>query len=209
MKIVIADDHDLVRDALATLIERDQPGSEVLRASDFDAVMGYLSSHGDLDLVLLDVYMPGMNALESIRQLVDQFPKLPVVLMSGMVRRSDVDTGFEYGARGFIPKTMNGKALVSVLNLVIAGARYVPEIMLESEDSTAIDTFELSPREIDVLNQLAQGLTNKVIARVLKIEETTVKLHLRSLFRKLNVKNRTEAVIVARDAGLCEDFRGR
>lgn len=206
MKIVIADDHDLVRDALATLIERDQPGSEVLRASNFEEALAFTTSHNNLDLVLLDVYMPGMNGLQSLKQIVKQFPEVPVVLMSGTVRRNDVDTGFENGARGFIPKTMNGKALVSVLNLVIAGSRYVPEIMLEDAASPAADEFELSPRETDVLNQLSQGFSNKVIARNLGIEETTVKLHLRSLFKKLNVKNRTEAVVVARNAGLCEDF---
>ena len=204
MNIIIADDHDLVSAALATLIERDQPGSTVWQAVDFDQAIAELECHADVDVVLLDVVMPGMNTDSSLRRIVELRPDVPVVLMSGTVRREDVNRGFENGARGFIPKTMNGRALVSVLNLVIAGGRYVPEIMLEDDGRSAGQAHDISPREMDVLRQLVRGYSNKVIARQLDIEETTVKLHLRSLFRKLDVRNRTEAVIVARDLGLCE-----
>lgn len=202
MKLIIADDHDLVRDALTTLIQRDDPEVNILTAPDFHIALELAAQHSDLDLVLLDVYMPGMENLEGVRRMVTDHPDLPVVLMSGMVRRGDVSRAFEMGARGFIPKTMNGKTLVSVLHLVMSGGRYVPDILLTDEEPAQEGKFDLSPREMEVLEQLVKGLANKVIARNLHIEETTVKLHLRSLFRKMNVKNRTEAVIVAMDSGL-------
>ena len=202
LKLIIADDHDLVREALTTLIERDDPTAVVLQASDFPAALELATAHEGVDLALLDVYMPGMDKLSGVQQMTSRFPGLAVVVMSGTVQKGDVARAFEMGARGFIPKTMNGKALVSVLQLVMSGARYVPEIMLEKEQEPAKPKFDLSPRELEVLEQLVKGLANKVIARNLEIEETTVKLHLRSLFRKLNANNRTEAVIVAMESGM-------
>lgn len=206
MKLIIADDHDLVRDALASLIERDDPASSVLHANNFFDALKLAESHDDVDLVLLDVHMPGMNEIAAVREIATRFPDLPVVLMSGLVREGDVDKGFEMGARGFIPKTMNGKALVSVLKLVLSGARYVPDIMLEKKTPPPKKpAFDLTARELEVLAQLARGLSNKVIARNLKIEESTVKLHLRSLFRKMKVSNRTETVVLAMEHGLLSD----
>lgn len=203
MKIIIADDHDLVRDALALLIEKDAPGSVVWHAQDFDGALALVNQHADVELVLLDVMMPGMDNLAGLRQLADRHPGLPVVMMSGLIQEGTVTKAFELGAMGFVPKTLNGKALVSVLNMVISGVRYVPDILLQrSVTAPSAPAFNLSPRELETLEQLAKGLTNKVIARELEIEETTVKLHLRSLFKKLGVQNRTEAVIVARDNSL-------
>ena len=204
MNVIIADDHELVVEALATLIGRDQPGSSVFRAKNFEEAFNRAKREKALDIVLLDVYMPGMEIVSGLRKFHSIDPELPVVLMSGTVNRRDVDLGFENGAMGFIPKTMNGKALVSVLSMVSAGSRYVPEIVLENDDPLGSDQMNISPRERDVLRELVQGLSNKVIARNLNIEESTVKLHLRSLFRKLNVKNRTEAVIIARELGICD-----
>lgn len=208
LKLIIADDHDLVRDAITTLIERDNPESQVYGACEFEGARVLLEQHPDVDIVLLDVIMPGMNNMASVRELCDSHPNLPVVLMSGYISHGDVERGFEMGARGFIPKTMNGKALVSVLQLVMSGARYVPDLVLEEESEPKVvstNPAALSVREADVLNQLVKGLSNKIIARNLSIEETTVKLHLRSLFKKLGVKNRTEAVITAMEAGLISE----
>jgi len=208
LKIVIADDHDLVRDAIITLIERDDPNSEVFGASDFDSARELLDQQVDVDVLLLDVIMPGMANMTSVRTIRDNYPNIPVVLMSGQISHGDVERGFEMGARGFIPKTMNGKTLLSVLHLVISGARYIPDLVLDepSESKKAnTDSPDLSARELDVLNELVKGLSNKVIAKNLGIEETTVKLHLRSLFKKLEVKNRTEAVIAAMDQGVISE----
>lgn len=202
MNIIIADDHDLVRDALALLIKKDEPDAVVWQACDLGQAMDMTARQGPVDLVLLDVYMPGMDDMMGLKRMVDTHPTVPVVLMSGMIRSGDVTRAFELGAKGFIPKTLSGKALVSVLKMVLSGVRYVPDILLEQKARKPGQDFNLSPREGDVLQQLFKGYSNKVIARKLGIEETTVKLHLRSLFRKLGVQNRTEAVIVATDNDL-------
>lgn len=202
MKVVIADDHDLVIDALASLVKRDDENSQVLKAGNFGDALEVVENDPDVDVVLLDVYMPGMRNLESVGELTGRFPDLPVVLMSGLVKAADVDRGFELGARGFVPKTMNGKALLSVLRLVMTGAKYVPELVLEQEPEPQEPEVKLSKREMEVLAQLAKGLANKAIARNLGIEASTVKLHLRTIFSKLGASNRTEAVIAAINFGL-------
>lgn len=202
MKLIIADDHELVRDALDVLLVHFSADSEVLHAADFAGALELVESNEDTDLVLMDVYMPGMENLAGLAELQRRYPELPVVMMSGRISQGDVRRAFDLGARGFIPKTLKGKALISVLELVLNGVRFVPDIMLSGGASTAKPEYDLSPREVEVLEQLAKGLSNKVIARELEIEETTVKLHLRSLFKKLGVNNRTEAVIVAKDSGM-------
>ena len=204
MKIVIADDHDLVRDALATLLERDDPECQVLHADGFDRALNHIKENSDIDLVLLDINMPGMNQLESVKVGLEGFPEVKVVLMSGHVKRSEIEKGFDYGVHGYVSKSMNGSSLPSVLRLVCSGVRYVPELVLESDKQSAQKSNAISKREREVLVELAKGLSNKIIARNLNVEETTVKLHLRSIFKKLETMNRTETVVKARELGLLE-----
>ncbi|MBL4773777.1 MAG: response regulator transcription factor [Alcanivoracaceae bacterium] len=206
MKIIIADDHDLVKDAISTLIKRDDQEAEVLTASNFDQAYEILTDNPDTSLVLLDVFMPHMNNMESIKKMVADFPEIPVVMISGAAKQQDVEKCFSYGVRGFILKTMNGKALVSVLKMIIDGVKYIPDIMLQPKsDEPAINSIGLSKREEQVLKLLFKGLPNKVISQNLFIEESTVKLHLRALFKKLAAKNRTDLVIKAIKAGYSDD----
>ncbi len=204
MNIIIADDHDLVRDAIASLITRDDNQTQTFLASDFQQAMDLLAQNNDIDIILLDVNMPGMANLESVKTVVEHYPNIPVAMISGVIKKAEVELSFEYGAKGFIPKTMNGKALLSVLKMIINGTRYVPEIYLEKQAAPQKSKKQdvLSQRERDVLNELFKGQSNKQIAKKLFIEETTVKLHLRSLFTKLNAHNRTEVVIKAIQKGL-------
>ena len=205
MKLIIADDHDLVRDALILLVKRDAPDAQVLGARDFKEAMALAAEHTDLDLVLLDVVMPGMNKMLAVADFIEHYPQVPVALMSGHITQNDVEKAFAMGVKGFIPKTLHGKALMSALHLITSGARYVPDIMLvPGEDNDTSDNLgiALSKRESQVLQLLAQGSSNKVIARNLNIEETTVKLHLRSLFKKFAANNRTEVVVSAMAKGL-------
>ena len=206
MKIIIADDHDLVREALSSLVIRDDSSAEIIQADSLPPVLQALTANSGIDLVLLDVHMPGMEDIQIIEQITTDYPNIPVVMMSGVVSRTDVDLCFQYGARGFIPKTLNGNALVSVLKMVLSGIKYVPDVMLEQQtQSTTPNTHDLSKREHQVLQLLFEGQSNKIIAQNLYIEETTVKLHLRSLFKKLNAKNRTELVIKAIKAGYSKE----
>ncbi|MFC3195534.1 response regulator transcription factor [Marinicella sediminis] len=196
MKIIIADDHDLVREALATLIVRDDAQAEVIQAESLAPVMHHMAEHDDIDLLLLDVFMPGMEDIAVLKSLKAQYPDTPIVMMSGSIDKPIINACYEHGASGFIPKTMNGNALVSVLKMVLNGVKYVPDMMLQEEQRTSSElNNELTSREHQVLALLLEGQSNKAIANQLFIEPTTVKMHLRSLFKKCDVKNRTELVI--------------
>lgn len=202
MRLLIADDHNLVRDALVSHVTRDNPQAEVLEASTFTEAREIAQARSDIDLILLDICMPGMGDLSDVEGLIQSMPETPVVLMSGQTESGIIEKTFACGARGFIPKTMRGKALVSVLQMIINGEKYVPDIMLDQPKNDENTKHNLSVRELQVLEQLVKGQPNKRIAQFLHIEETTVKLHLRSIFKKLEVHNRTEAVIRALDANM-------
>lgn len=204
MKVLLADDHDLVRDGLMALITRDDPSIEVEGAQDLEEALGKLD-RADYDVVLLDLRMPGMQGLDGVRRVADAHPSLPIILMSGAISQPDVDAAYRLGIRGFFPKTLAGKALVNALRLVVAGERYIPEMLVhrarEASEAASCIT-QLSPRETQVLQCLSHGASNKEIAQSLSIQETTVKLHLRNLAEKLGARNRTEIVVRAMEQGL-------
>ena len=152
--------------------------------------------------------MNGLAGLEAMRQ---RYPNIPVVVLSGEVNRDVVFGALGAGAAGFIPKVMGGKAMLNALQLILSGERYVPDLVLASgqpweEDGGARSTSDnplskLSRRERDVLSLLTKGQSNKEIAKELQIEAVTVALHLSSIYRKLAVANRTQAVKVAMQHG--------
>lgn len=204
MNVLLADDHDLVRDGMIAILSRDDPAINVRAVDDLDAALGLLEEQ-DYDVIVLDLRMPGMRGLSGISRVRELYPDLPIVLLSGAISQSDIDEAYELGIRGFVPKTLAGKALVNALRLVVAGERYVPSTMIrDPKEQEAIEKAAgtLSPREAQVLQRLAHGASNKEIARALSIQETTVKLHLRNLSDKLEARNRTEIVVRALEQGL-------
>lgn len=204
MKVLLADDHDLVRDGMIAILLRDDPQIKVSAVDDLDSALGLLEDQA-FDVIVLDLRMPGMRGLSGISRVRELYPDLPIVLLSGAISQTDVDEAYDLGIRGFVPKTLAGKALVNALRLVVAGERYVPSTMIrDPREQEAIEKSAgtLSPREAQVLQRLAHGASNKEIARALSIQETTVKLHLRNLSEKLDARNRTEIVIRAIEQGL-------
>ena len=204
MKVLLADDHDLVRDGMIAILSRDDPTIQISSVENLDAALDLLEKES-FDVILLDLRMPGMRGLSGITRVRELYPDLPIVLLSGSVSKPDVDEAYGLGIRGFVPKTLAGKALVNALRVVVAGERYVPSTMIR--DPREQETIEkaagtLSPREAQVLQRLSHGASNKEIARALSIQETTVKLHLRNLSDKLSARNRTEIVIRAMEKGL-------
>ncbi len=204
MKVLLADDHDLVRDGMIAILSRDDPTIQISSVENLDAALELLEKES-FDVILLDLRMPGMRGLSGITRVRELYPDLPIVLLSGSVSKPDVDEAYGLGIRGFVPKTLAGKALVNALRVVVAGERYVPSTMIR--DPREQETIEkaagtLSPREAQVLQRLSHGASNKEIARALSIQETTVKLHLRNLSDKLSARNRTEIVIRAMEKGL-------
>jgi two-component system, NarL family, nitrate/nitrite response regulator NarL len=202
MRILLADDHPLFAEALQTLIERSMPASVLTVVPDLTAAHRALASDDTYDLAVLDLHMPGANGFEGIEQTLARFPKTPLVVISGAATTADVSRAIELGARGFLPKTLPGKVLAAALQVVAAGGTYVPTDYAQSALADPAQTIAtaapgLTPRETQVLAQLAAGRANKEIARALDLQEITVKLHVRNIFRKLGVRNRVEAANAA------------
>jgi two-component system, NarL family, nitrate/nitrite response regulator NarL len=202
MRILIADDHDLLRDALASFIQRVIPGSSVTGAGSVDAALRSLTVSAAIDLVLLDLRMPGMNGLDGLTRLRQAFPQVKIALMSGEAGPDDVRGALGRGAVGFLPKTLPGDALVDAIRRIIAGEVYLPDGAVLAADPVAPAGGGFTKREREVLDFLLKGLSNKEIARFLDLEEVTVKLHVRGLCRKLDARNRTQAAMRAVELGL-------
>ncbi|WP_108814103.1 response regulator transcription factor [Loktanella sp. Alg231-35] len=203
MKILIADDHELVRDTLAAFLENEDD-IEVTAVEDLDAAITAIKGGIRFDLVLLDYSMPGMNGLAGLDQAIEESIGRPVAVMSGTAPKATAQDALDRGAIGFLPKTMGAKSLVNAVRFMVAGETFVPVKFMTEEVVEDINPLAkgLSSRELDVLNGLCRGFANKEIARELDLQEVTIKLHVKTLSRKLEAKNRTHAAMIAKEAGL-------
>lgn len=198
MRVLIADDHDLVREAIASLLM--QEGIEnVETVSDLNEAIARVNESGAFDLVLLDYKMPGMNGLEGLTKMKIANEAKPVALLSGNMSRAAVQDAIDQGAAGFVPKTMSAQSLSNAVKFMIAGETFAPYNFMQEPDSAV---GNLSTRETEVLRGLCDGLSNKEIARDLDLQEATIKLHVKTLCRKLEARNRTHAAMIARDQNL-------
>lgn len=218
MNIILADDHALVREGLRPFLEDISGGSTVLEAENFDRALMLSHRTDDLILIILDLAMPGMDGLGGARRMMEAHPHVPVVILSGTHDQALIMRAFNMGVAGFIPKSAGSAVMMNALHLILAGERYMPpnlvmgEAVLETPqgaaphtgpqddqplitDSAAVRT--LSVRERTVLEHLVGGLTNKEIARALDLQEATVKIHVKNIYRKLGVANRAQAVRTA------------
>jgi len=203
VRILVADDHELLRDALAAFMSRED-GIEMHAAADFAGARALLEGEYTYDLVLLDYNMPGMDGLNGIARAREISGVHRVALISGEANRDIAEQALEMGAIGFIPKTLPAKSLVNAIRFMAMGEKYAPLDFMTAEDAEPDHPLldQLSDRETQVLKGLTEGKSNKEIARDLDLSEPTVKLHVKTLYRKINVANRTQAALVARDAGL-------
>ena len=210
MKLLIIDDHSIMRAGLAALLAR--PGSEieVFQAADAAAGIAEIEAHPDLDAVFLDLNMPGDDGMSALRQIGRRRPDLPVILLSSSEDPADVRRSLAAGALGYVPKTSSPQTLMSALRLVLAGEVYVPPIMLRETAAASAGDIRgrttppqaLTDRQVEVLRLLGRGLSNKEIGRELVLSERTVKAHVTAIFKSLRVVNRTQAVEAARHGGL-------
>lgn len=201
MRILIADDHDLVRETLAAFLLA-EGFSEVRTVATLDAALEELHGAGRFDLVLLDYSMPGMNGFDGLARAKAAADGVPVAIITGTAQRDLAEAALEAGAAGFVPKTLASRAMVAAVNLMAAGDVFAPISLLMEEPEMAEALATLTRRETDVLRGICEGKSNKEIARDLDLQEVTVKLHVKTLSRKLGAKNRTHAAMIARDAGL-------
>ncbi|MFK7870999.1 MAG: response regulator transcription factor [Roseobacter sp.] len=199
MKILVADDHDLVRETIAAFLIN-QAEASVVTAGSLPEAVDEVKSKGPFDLVLLDYNMPGMNGLDGLRKMIAMSDEKPVALLSGTTTRTLAEEAIAEGAAGFVPKTLSPKSMVSAVRFMAAGEIYAPFNFMQQKEEQTSDL--LSKRELDVLNGICRGQSNKEIARDYSIHEATVKLHAKTLCRKLGAKNRTHAAMIARDRNL-------
>ncbi len=203
MKILIADDHDLLRDSLGAML-LGEPGVEVTYASDLPGALDQIGSGLRFDLVLLDYSMPGMDGYAGLARAIAAAGTTPVALMSGTAPADAALTCLDLGGSGFIPKTMPARSFLNAVRFMAAGEKYMPAQGVRSAvESNAAVPFRdvLTERERQVLQGLCDSLSNKEIARRLNISEPTVKVHAQAVFRKIGARNRTHAAIIARENG--------
>ncbi len=213
MKILLADDHALIRSGLRSELATLAAGIEFIDAWDAASLRRAFAGHRDLDLALVDLTMPGMDGARTIGELRGAHPAVPLVVVSGVDDAAQMQAVLRAGAAGYIPKSAVGQLVLPAIRLVLAGGRYLPpEIMFADgaaapaaapapalpADPARIDA--LSPRQREVFRLLAQGLSNKMIARQLAISEGTVKSHVATIFDVLRVHSRVAAVAEAQAA---------
>ncbi|MGC2854340.1 response regulator transcription factor [Novispirillum sp. DQ9] len=215
MRIILADDHELVRAGIRPFLDELADNVEVVEAESYDRAMEEAVEGPVPTLVILDLRMPGMQegGLANFRR---RFPETPVVILSASVEIEDVVMALQEGAAGYIPKTFGGPATQNALRLVLSGERFFPSFALEaavegggvpkrggngSSEPPGSVLDKLSVRERDILTLMIAGGTNKEIARQLSVQEITVKVHLRNIYRKLGAANRAQAVRIALENG--------
>ena len=212
MKILVADDHALFRAGLRYLLERlDDESPAITEAGSRADLSAKLQDENNYDLILIDLLMPGMESFSRVGQICKQAGASPVVVVSVCERAVDVHRAIKAGAAGYVPKSSNPDVMINALKLVLSGGIYIPPNVLslpgerEGLDNLVANTFRddgatvsrLTARQREVMALLAQGKSNKEIAGDLGLAAGTVKIHISNIFKALNVRNRTQAVIAA------------
>lgn len=205
MRVLLADDHDLVRETLAAFL-MSEGFAEVRAVPDFTSALEQIAGETRFDVVLLDYAMPGMNGLEGLGRALGVARSagrdIPVAIISGTTQRELAEAALAAGAAGFVPKTLASRAMVAAVQTMASGEVFAPISLLMQDQPVAEALATLTRRETDVLRGICEGKSNKEIARDLDLQEVTVKLHVKTLSRKLGAKNRTHAAMIARDSGL-------
>ena len=212
LKVLVIDDHPLVQEGVAAALEALGHDVDVIAAADSEQGLAAAAANPDIDLVLLDLALPGMSGLGVISDLHQRFPSLPVVVLSALEDPENIRSAISAGAMGFVPKSAQTRVLIEALRQVLEGNVSVPGTLGSAGVSAGAtgasaagsepDIALLTLRQLEVLSRLCQGKTNKQIATDLGLSEKTVKAHVTAIFKVLGVVNRTQAVLVARRMGM-------
>lgn len=213
MKIVIADDHVLIRDGLDRALHSLNEKIETVHAEDRTTILEQLAQHKDVDIILMDLFMPGANGFDLLHEVCNTYSHIPVIVISGAEEPRNMRKAIDHGASGFIPKSVSTEIMLSAIKLVSSGGVYIPPDMLKSGnnknnvsmiDETRDAADKLTGRQKEVLDLMARGMSNKEIARALNVSEHTIKIHVTAVLKLLNAENRTEAVVMAHNAGIID-----
>ena len=212
MKLLIVDDHGLVREGLKAILGQSDLKAECLEAWDEISIWQCLKQHPDVNLVLLDIQLPGLSGMDLLKRIAKEHPAMPIIMLSADHDSNTVSQALQWGASGFMPKNSLNQVLISAIRLVLAGGVYIPpEALLKSvpkpqptptnKAALQLDSLGLTNRQLDVLRLLVRGLSNKRISRQIDLAEATVKIHIRGILRTLGVTNRTEALVRLTEMG--------
>ncbi|HZM46081.1 MAG TPA: response regulator transcription factor [Burkholderiales bacterium] len=217
MKVLVVDDHALIREALRGVLKELKDDATIVEASSGREALSLLGDHPDFSLILLDLNLPDRNGFAVLAELRERYPAVATVVLSAFSDRENIARALDLGALGFIPKSGSRSVMLGALRLVLSGGIYIPpDILAQRETSPAEpkagrparDGRPLSPRDaglterqVEVLALMMQGKSNKAICRILDLAEPTVKNHVTAILKSLKVTNRTEAVIAVGDLG--------
>jgi DNA-binding NarL/FixJ family response regulator len=214
LKILIIEDHALVREGLVRLLARLESGVVLRDCADFDSALAVLEGEDEVDLILLDLALPGIDGFVGLDILRRQFPALPVVVVSAFDDAPTITRVMNLGASGFIPKSFSGEALLAALHEVLAGNIFRPD---GTGKAARLDDLAplppagkgvqpgevgLTERQAQVLALLVRGLSNREIGDTLELSEGTVKIHVTAIFKALGVASRTQALVAVARYGI-------
>ena len=213
MKILLVDDHPLFIEGMRGILQRLDDAVVIQTSGSCEEALGLIEIDGNIDLLLLDLNLPGMSGLDGMQQLRHQLPATSIVLLSASEDRNKVLRAIELGAKGYIPKSSTPEIIITALQLVLSGGVYLPMAVLDTINSSQAKTSNgnghtLTLRQIEVLRLLAEGHPNKTIADKLHMAENTARVHVSAILRFLEVSNRTEAGLVASRMGLLPEGEG-
>jgi len=213
MKILVVDDHSLITDALSVLFLDLAPDADILTTRTAESALQLQQEHTDLDLVVLDLGLPGVSGTSLLEAMVAQATEMKILVLSGQQDQRNVMRVLQLGAAGFVPKSMASETLLSAVKFVLSGGVYIPADLLEEVNRAGIfpapdrprdpsaGRVELTERQEQVLQLLARGAPIKIICRELGLSEGTVKTHVTAIYRAFGASNRTEALLAARRHG--------
>ena len=202
--VIVADDHPLFRTAIKEALATNQGQTTFLEANSFESLQQLVDENREVDLVLLDLHMPGVSGFAGLVYLCKRYPSVPVVIISANEDPVVIQRALEHGAAGFIPKSSSMDTITDAINAVLMGEIWSPPLNRSgrsgrnaSELELAERMGQLTPQQFKVLMMMSRGLLNKQIGYELKVSEATVKAHVTAIMSKLGVNNRTQAVLVA------------
>ncbi len=215
MKILVIDDHVLIRQAMQGVLKKLRRDAVVLDAQNWKQAMQVVADHPDISLILLDLTLPDRDGFSVLAELRARYPTISIVVLSAVQDPDNVMKALDLGALGYIPKSAQGDVILNALRLVISGGIYVPPEILAREERSHVtlrqpagDRSQVSPadfgltdRQLEVLALMMQGKNNKTICRMLDLAEPTVKNHVTAILKALKVSNRTEAVVAVNQLG--------
>jgi two-component system nitrate/nitrite response regulator NarL len=198
MKILIVDDHPLFRAGFQAVLEQSSLDAGVLSVSSLPEALQALEQDGEIGLVLLDIHLKGDDGFNALKVIGARFPTTACILISGDEQEGVAARAISAGASGFIPKSFTADEMIAAIERVLAGEVFVPE---SPTLTSTPESAGLTLRQLEVISMLGRGFSNKEIARALDVAERTVKAHVSAVFEALNVRNRTQAVLVAQRRG--------